>query len=138
MDNVQSLAVFFYGFPYPLSQVYWGNAAQILSPHDKNIQAAILDNLTPHPDAFTPPDPGHPLLRNVYEEIHGLYASKLPLYHTADENSKLQSCVVYTAMHGVGHPYILQSWLTAGFPRDKLLVVLEQRYDAEDHDWSMP
>merc|ERR1719350_1388274 len=51
-------------------KVYWGNGAQILSPHDKNIQAAILDNLTPHPDAFTVPDPGNPLLHNVYEKIH--------------------------------------------------------------------
>lgn len=26
-------------------KVYWSNGAQIISPHDKNIQASILDNL---------------------------------------------------------------------------------------------
>lgn len=26
-------------------KVYWGNGAQIISPHDKNIQLYILDNL---------------------------------------------------------------------------------------------
>lgn len=26
-------------------KVYWNNGAQIISPHDKNIQAYILDNL---------------------------------------------------------------------------------------------
>ena len=108
-------------------KVYWGNGAQILSPHDKNIQAAILKNLIPHPDAFTVPDPSNPLLKNVYEEIHSLYASKLPRHHTEAENNQLSNSIVYTAMHGVGHPYVLQSWLTAGFPRDKLLVVTEQR-----------
>lgn len=27
-------------------KVYWSNGAQIISPHDKNIQKYILDNLT--------------------------------------------------------------------------------------------
>ena len=38
-------------------KVYWGNGAQILSPHDSNIQAAILQNLQPEEGAFTEPEP---------------------------------------------------------------------------------
>ena len=30
-------------------------------------------------------------------------------------NQKLNIPIVYTAMHGVGHPYVLQSWTNAGF-----------------------
>ena len=86
-----------------------------------------MDNLEPHPDAFNVPDPSHPLLRNPLEEINNLYMSKLPLNQTKDENGQLKTSVVYTAMHGVGHPYVRQSWLTAGFPLDKFVVVEEQK-----------
>ena len=95
-------------------KVYWGNGAQILSPHDKNIQKAILENLEPHPDAFNVPDTNHPLLKNPMDEIHTSYLSKLPTFNTKSKNNELCHKIVYTAMHGVGHPYVRQSWITAG------------------------
>ena len=109
-------------------KVYWDNGAQILSPHDKNIQAAIMENLQPAPEAFSLPDTEHhPLIRNPLAEISSLYNSRLPLYNSREENSLLEASVVYTAMHGVGCPYVCQAWETAGFPREKLLIVEEQR-----------
>ena len=108
-------------------KVYWDNGAQILSPTDKNIQKAIIDNLEVLPEAFTVPDENHPLLQNPLDEINSLYLSKLPLYQSKEENSKLENSIVYTAMHGVGYPYVKQSWLAAGFPQDKFLVVDEQK-----------
>ena len=77
------------------------------------LQAAILANLEPHPAAFTPAAAGqHPELltcsEDLLEEVTGLYTSKLPLHHSARENSQLQHCLVYTAMHGVGHPYVVK------------------------------
>jgi len=108
-------------------KVYWGNGAQILSPHDKNIQKAILDNLEPHPEAFNIPDENNSLLKNPLEEISSSYLSSLPINNSKDDNGQLDHSVVYTAMHGVGYPYVHQSWAAAGFPEDKFIVVDEQK-----------
>jgi len=108
-------------------KVYWGNGAQILSPHDKNIQSAILENLEPKPGAFEMPDPEHVLLSNPMEEINPKYFTKLPIYNSKEMNSSLKCSVVYTAMHGVGCPYVEQSWAAAGFDPKKLLIVQEQK-----------
>ena len=90
-------------------KVYWNNGAQILSPHDSNIQAAIMDNLEPSKDAFKLPDTdSHPLISNPLAEISSLYNSRLPLSNSLEMNSALESSVVYTAMHGVGCPYVCQ------------------------------
>ena len=51
-------------------KVYWGNGAQILSPHDKNIQLSTLENLVPKPGAFEIPDQEHALLSNPLEEFN--------------------------------------------------------------------
>ena len=108
-------------------KVYWDNGAQILSPHDKNIQAAIMDNLEPAEEAFNIPDTdSHPLISDPLAEMRSLYNSRLPLHHSREENSKLQSSLVYTAMHGVGCPYVRQAWQTAGFTSDKLIIVEQQ------------
>jgi len=108
-------------------KVYWANGAQILSPHDKNIQAAILDNLEPQTGAFVLPDPGHALLSNPWEEINSKYFTKLPIFNAKDLNSSLRCSVVYTAMHGVGCPYVEQAWAAAGFDPKKLVIVDEQK-----------
>lgn len=108
-------------------KVYWSNGAQILSPHDKNIQNAILDNLEPQTGAFIPPDSDHDLLSNPWEEINSNYFSKLPTYNDTHLNSSLQTSVVYTAMHGVGCPYVEQAWATAGFSPNKLVLVEQQK-----------
>ena len=77
------------------------------------LQAAILANLEPHPAAFVPAAAGqHTELltcsEELLEEVTGLYTSKLPLHHSARDNGQLQHSLVYTAMHGVGHPYVVK------------------------------
>ena len=79
----------------------------------KMLQAAILANLEPHPAAFAPAAAGqHTELltcsEELLEEVTGLYTSKLPLHHSARDNGQLQHSLVYTAMHGVGHPYVVK------------------------------
>ena len=110
-------------------KVYWSNGAQILGPHDKNIQAAIMENLQPaSQESFTPPDPEqHPLISNPLAEMSSLYNARLPLHNSREENAGLETSLVYTAMHGVGCPYVCQAWETAGFPRDKLVIVEQQK-----------
>lgn len=53
-------------------KVYWGNGAQIISPHDKGIAAAILANLEPWNadswnNAFVT---SHPSLNDPIDDIH--------------------------------------------------------------------
>merc|ERR550519_1699382 len=97
-------------------KVYWGNGAQILGPHDKNIQASILAHLAPGPGAFEEPAPDHPLLSDPLEEVQAAYLARLPLYNPPGANASLGSPMVYTAMHGVGWPACLAAWTAAGFP----------------------
>ena len=71
-------------------KVYWANGAQILSPHVKNIQKAILDHLEPHPEAFNVPDPTNSLLMNPLDEISSRYLSTLPINNSRDDNGQLR------------------------------------------------
>jgi phosphomannomutase len=102
-------------------KVYWANGAQILSPHDKHIQAAILDNLCPQPGAFEEPSSDHPLLSDPLKRVNAPYFSVVS-GHVVEQSaiSALQIPIVYTAMHGVGYPYVRQAWQAAGFRADTL------------------
>jgi len=108
-------------------KVYWGNGAQILAPHDKNIQAAILGNLAPQEGAFQEPSEDHPLLSNPLEQIQAEYMSSLTVHNPKGMNSGLKTPIVYTAMHGVGWPYCQAAWQAAGFPPSLLVPVPEQK-----------
>merc|ERR1712013_759184 len=108
-------------------KVYWGNGAQILAPHDKNIQAAILGNLAPQEGAFQEPSEDHPLLSNPLEQIQAEYMSSLTVHNLKGMNSGLKTPIVYTAMHGVGWPYCQAAWEAAGFPPSLLVPVPEQK-----------
>jgi len=108
-------------------KVYWGNGAQILTPHDKNIQAAILENLAPKPGSFQEPPEDHPLLSNPLDQIEAEYMSSLTLHNPQGMNSSLKTPIVYTAMHGVGWPYCRSAWEKAGFPPSLLVPVPEQK-----------
>lgn len=91
-------------------KVYWTNGAQIISPHDKNIQTSILENLIPAEgegvwrgiDGLQVMDP--------YEEMEALYMQKLlgniPQRFREEFNAKSDVEFVYSAMHGVGYPFV--------------------------------
>jgi phosphomannomutase len=121
-------------------KVYWANGAQILSPHDKHIQAAILANLMPEPGAFAEPPADHPLLSNPLAKVNDDYFSVVAANvwdRTAVAAMRLP--IVYTAMHGVGYPYVRQAWQRAGFGEDTLgtyrypVLRIRYVYPGSDH-----
>lgn len=103
-------------------KVYFDNGAQIISPHDKNIQALIEGNLEPWKNSFLP-----------LESWSADYQSKLsdPLQHISTQYFKqIQKSVfldtdiisrttlhfTYTSLHGVGHQSLTRGLETCSFP----------------------
>ncbi|XP_014675565.1 PREDICTED: phosphoglucomutase-2-like isoform X1 [Priapulus caudatus] len=98
-------------------KVYWDNGAQIISPHDKGIQACILENLTPLASSWdatlpkTSPlrvDPLQQIMESYYRDI-----LSLALHKSTNVNSPLK--FTYTAMHGVGYNYVVEAYKAFGF-----------------------
>ncbi|XP_073813716.1 phosphoglucomutase 2 [Musca autumnalis] len=114
-------------------KVYWGNGAQIISPHDKGIQQSILENLEPKEESWnTDFLKNCDLLEDPFEEMYASYYKTL-LQHIPqsfkDINKKQKDLgeikFVYTAMHGVGWPYVEKAFEEANLPA--LLPVEEQK-----------
>jgi len=107
-------------------KVYWGNGAQILSPHDKEIQQEILRSLHPETGAFQEVN-SHPLLKDPMEAVYDDYFHVIQRSaYSLEMNSRLSVPLVYTAMHGVGNPYVHKAWTSAGFKAELLHSVAEQ------------
>lgn len=114
-------------------KVYWGNGAQIISPHDKGIQQSILENLEPKESSWNTDilkdsklleDPFEEMYKKYYETLKSVIPEKF-----LETNEKQKSLgklkFVYTAMHGVGWPYVEQAFKEANLP--ELLPVAEQK-----------
>ncbi|EDW60255.1 glucose 1,6-bisphosphate synthase [Drosophila virilis] len=91
-------------------KVYWSNGAQVIPPHDEAISKAILDNLQPHPDSWDETLLcANDLLSDPYNNVVTAYYDALkkeiscPLM---EANGRCPLTFTYTAMHGVGYPYI--------------------------------
>lgn len=110
-------------------KVYWTNSAQIITPHDKNIQASILQNLLPLETSWNLDLLKSNQLKDPYDEMSQLYFEKLaenvPKSFVADYNRKSTQRFVYTAMHGVGYPFIERGFETVGL--QPVIAVKEQR-----------
>jgi len=110
-------------------KVFWRNGPQILSPHDKNIQKHILDNLEPYSQETFDDNRiaySNPNLIDPLEESSTSYFSVLN--SILFDKSMNQSCrrkIVYTAMHGVGSDFIDKAFKATGF--DPVIHVKEQR-----------
>ncbi|CAI2166348.1 14746_t:CDS:10 [Funneliformis geosporum] len=93
-------------------KVYWENACQIISPHDKGISQSISVNLEPWTwDAELVNN--SPLCIDNVKEISDAYFEELRgiSYHSKDNiSSKVK--FVYTAMHGVGTPMAKKAFET--------------------------
>ena len=102
-------------------KVYWANGAQILSPHDKHIQAAILANLVPSAGAFTDQSEADSNIKNPLPLVEDLYFRRVA-DHVVEgvAIAAYHGPIVYTAMHGVGYPYVAKAWQAAGFSADTL------------------
>ncbi|KAI4503506.1 hypothetical protein M0802_001728 [Mischocyttarus mexicanus] len=95
-------------------KVYWDNGAQIVSPHDKEIQKYIVKNLEPSESSWDVSkiyqshlykDPLNDIMQSYFENI-----KKSVLYPEVNKNTILK--FTYTAMHGVGHDYMTTAFNT--------------------------
>uniref|UniRef100_A0A6M2DLH5 Putative phosphoglucomutase/phosphomannomutase n=1 Tax=Xenopsylla cheopis TaxID=163159 RepID=A0A6M2DLH5_XENCH len=109
-------------------KVYWDNGCQITSPHDKNIQKHILENLRPWPKSWDSKN----LPSNYYknpDQVLVDYCENLGKLIPDDlRNINLTSPIdfIYTPMHGVGYKYIQRAFQEACLK--PVIVVQEQAY----------
>lgn len=97
--------------------MYWGNGAQIIPPHDKGIATEIerAENLRPW-DASLFASVTHagvlanPLCTDVTDDVVPAYVravrERLCRHHAENGDSPVR--IAYTAMHGVGYPFVQQ------------------------------
>ncbi|GFY60974.1 phosphoglucomutase-2 [Trichonephila inaurata madagascariensis] len=115
-------------------KVYWSNGAQILPPHDKNIQESILRNLKPWPNALdTSLVVVSPLAYDLLSEVEQLYFHALKTHCSLDQIVGLESSpliITFTAMHGVSHSFMKKAFQKINF--ENYVPVKEQMYPDPD------
>ncbi|CAG2177419.1 unnamed protein product, partial [Oppiella nova] len=97
-------------------KVYFSNGAQITSPHDKNIQKNIMENLKPWDGVWVNnprnsnkcSDPLEVISKNYFSIIESKIFNKRAI---AESNLR----VTYTPIHGVGHVYLTEGLKVCGF-----------------------
>lgn len=98
-------------------KVFWGNGSQIISPHDKEIQKSILENLEPTQSSWdTTILKNNPLFNDPLMEVMESYFKDLRenvLYPEVTKNTNLK--FVYTPVHGVGYNYMTEAFKVADF-----------------------
>nr|CAD7463187.1 unnamed protein product [Timema tahoe] len=108
-------------------KVYWQNGSQIIPPHDKNIQKSIVEQLTPWETSWdTSILLTSNLLKDPYSEVWDAYFDHLRgtvVYPMVNVRSPLK--FTYTAMHGVGYPYMKEAFAVVHL--QPFLAVSEQR-----------
>ena len=104
-------------------KVYWGNGAQIIPPHDKGIAAAITSNLQPWTapaelrDVTWDSVVALPQVTLAGDEDISAYIAAVTASQKrqlAPDATKLP--VTYTAMHGVGYPFVQAAFESFGLP----------------------
>ncbi|XP_069130799.1 phosphopentomutase-like [Argopecten irradians] len=105
-------------------KVYWGNGSQIISPHDKGIASCILESLEPRDTSWQISDlSSSGLVKDPYADVYREYNKDLTkLVQFSDDTPTLE--FVYTAMHGVGYPFVQEACKTLGHL--KIIPVKEQ------------
>ncbi|XP_030387011.1 phosphoglucomutase-2 [Scaptodrosophila lebanonensis] len=109
--------------------VYWTNGALVIPPIDRNINNAIQENLEPRPTSWDLSVlDQNPILEDPYREIYPGYYDTLkksisPAHLETNECSQLR--FVYTAMHGVGYPFVKEAFYQARLK--PVIAVLQQR-----------
>jgi phosphomannomutase len=115
-------------------KVYAANGAQIVSPADKHIAASIIANEAPW-DAGALADAldggageaallAHPLVRDPTVDVLAAYiaAVKKSLWRVPVAAGEPAVHIAYTAMHGVGTPYVLDTFAAWGLPAPTLVT----------------
>lgn len=107
-------------------KVYGSNGAQIISPVDKHVAQSIEENLTPLVTSWNASIvEQNPLRKDPYDEILKHYNEDLKkLCYFREKNTKSGVKFTYTAMHGVGYPYVMAACKAFGFTEP--IPVIEQ------------
>eukprot|EP00123_Amoebidium_parasiticum_P017767 comp23982_c0_seq1/m.42575 comp23982_c0_seq1/g.42575 ORF comp23982_c0_seq1/g.42575 comp23982_c0_seq1/m.42575 type:complete len:606 (-) comp23982_c0_seq1:310-2127(-) len=88
-------------------KVYWSNGAQIIPPYDKMIATAIEANLKPWFDTWAALDTVDSKVVNAYEDCMEAYMEATLKSSRMGHITKSRPIpIVYTAMHGVGKPFV--------------------------------
>jgi len=110
-------------------KVFWSNGAPILTPHDKNIQTAMMKRLEPLPSSWDLSIlDDHALLVDPFREVYPAYyeAMKKLLPHTyLETNECSQLRFIYTPLHGVGFQYVREAFYQARLK--PLIPVIRQK-----------
>lgn len=112
-------------------KVFWSNGAQIIPPHDKEIQKSIEANLVPLNESWETSvlaNESEKLLFDPFEEMNEKYFAeylKNVPKSFLENNSKSDLRFVYSAMHGVGYPAIEKVFKVSNLK--PVLAVEEQR-----------
>lgn len=95
-------------------KVYFDNGAQIIPPHDKGIAESILANLVPRDESWDIENvDSHSLRKDPFDEVYSGYFNDLKKHcHFSDLNAKTPLVFTYTAMHGVGYQFSIESFKT--------------------------
>lgn len=109
-------------------QVYDSNSCQIIPPIDKQIQSLILQNLQPWEFSWNVSSiDNNPLISDPLPQLwndYTLLVSNIISSHFKECNKKIGLKFTYTAMHGVGYPYIKRVLDEIGV---EIVAVEEQR-----------
>ena len=114
-----STIMFIISYSSPLS-------LQIIPPHDRGISDYINTNLVPWSTSWdTTVLTDNPLIFEHYQEIRDSYFSSLLKYcYRRDKNRRSPVTCVYTAMHGVGYPFVKMAFEAFNLP--EIVPVTEQ------------
>ena len=111
-------------------KLYWGNGAQIIPPHDTNISAAI-SKCTILDSAWSE-NPIEAGAIDVYDEVFTHYFASLKQevkHFSLNQASQLK--FTYTAMHGVGTAFTVESMKTFGFTVANNIVLVRRQVEPD-------
>ncbi len=93
-------------------KVYFENGSQIISPHDKGIASCITENLKPRLESWRTENVENNVLRT--EPFDEVYQDYFGCLKKMCNHSKLNAATplrfTYTAMHGVGYEFSVESF----------------------------
>ncbi|CAK9092456.1 unnamed protein product [Durusdinium trenchii] len=105
-------------------KLYWSNGAQIIPPHDAKVAALIDDNLEPWTEMQQTEVTTNPLCKDPgVEGVIASYFERLKSLKCLKSLNVEVLPVVYTAMHGVGCPFVQQAFDAFGHGRESLRLV---------------
>jgi phosphomannomutase len=108
-------------------KLYWENGCQIIEPHDEGISKSINSNLQVWSEVakMLPKDlggddtywlPSHDHLKDPNKQID-TYFEKIRQYcHLHHENANRKEKITFTAMHGVGAPWVTRAFKVFNLP----------------------